>query len=229
MITKGLSIIIGSIAVAALTIIVVMKYFRMPSENLRKSFHFALLFVVTVWLYAVDDWKVSAIMMLVFLILAFPVLCLFDRIPSIRKHLPERSKGEFKQSLFAAATMYIIVVMIGWGLMKQRPLCLAALYAWGPGDAAAALIGKRYGKTKIGKQKKKSLEGSASMFLISFISVFSILSCTDTFDPSQTLAVSFFTALVTAIVELYTMSGYDTFFCPVAAVITLSMFKYLMR
>ena len=226
---KGLTIIFGSILFVVLIIISVMALFKMPSENRRKTFHFAFLFTVTMWLYAFDDWRYSVISMLAFLVLAFPVLCVFDRIPFIARHLPERKKGEFKQSLIAAAFMYIIVVLIGWGLMKQRCLCLAAFYAWGPGDAAAALIGKRYGRTKIGKQKKKTLEGSASMFIIAFISVYAILSYNAAFPSDKIAIVSFFTALVAAIVELYTLSGYDTLFCPVSAVITLSLFRHLMR
>ena len=226
---KGLTIIIGSILFIILAIVFIMVFFKMPSENLRKTFHFAFLLIVTVWLYAFDDWKNSVITMFAFMLLALPVLCLFDRIPFIGEHLPQRKKGEFKQSLIAAASMYIIVVAIGWGLMKNRILCLVAFYAWGPGDGTAALIGKRYGRTKIGKQKKKSLEGSASMFILSFICVAAILGYNDVFTSEQTMIVSFFTALVTTAVELYTLSGYDTLFCPVAAIITLSLFKYLMR
>ena len=226
---KGLTIIIGSILFIILAIVFIMVFFKMSSENLRKTFHFAFLLIVTVWLYAFDDWKYSVTTMFVFMLLALPVLCLFDRIPFIGEHLPQRKKDEFKQSLIAAASMYIIVVAIGWGLMKNRSLCLAAFYAWGPGDGAAALIGKRYGRTKIGKLKKKSLEGSASMFILSFICVAAILSYNNVFTSEQTMIVSFFTALVTTVVELYTLSGYDTLFCPVAAIITLSLFKYLMR
>ena len=67
------------------------------------------------------------------------------------------------------------------------------------------------------------------MFTLSFICVAAILSYNNVFTSEQTMIVSFFTALVTTVVELYTLSGYDTLFCPVAAIITLSLFKYLMR
>ena len=101
---KGLTIIIGSILFIILVIVFIMVFFKMPSENLRKTFHFAFLLIVTVWLYAFDDWKYSVTTMFVFMLLALPVLCLFDRMPFIGEHLPQRKKGEFKQSLIAAAS-----------------------------------------------------------------------------------------------------------------------------
>ena len=225
---RGLSIIIVTILFLLMTVGVVMAFFKMPFENLRKTFHFAFLFFATIWLYAFDDWKTSAVTMFVFMLIAYPILCAFDRIPFLAEHLPQRKKGEFKQSLIAATSMYIVVVIIGWGLMKNKSLSLAAIYAWGPGDAAAALIGKRYGKHKIGKQKKKSLEGSASMFIMSYVFTTAILAYNNVFTLGQSLIVSFFTALVTAYVELIVLSGYDTFFCPIAAIIVLSIFKYFI-
>ena len=225
---KGLVFIIGCILFLLAIVSAVMVFFKMPFENLRKIFHFVFIIAATIWLYAFDDWKTSAITMFVFMLLAYPILCAFEKIPFLVKHLPQRKKGEFKQSLIAAASMYIIVVAIGWGLMKNRSLSLAAIYAWGPGDGTAALIGKRYGRHKIGKQKKKSLEGSASMFVLSFVCIASILIYNNVFTLTQSLLVSFITALVTTYVELIVLSVYDTFFCPVAAIIVLSIFKYFL-
>lgn len=50
--------------------------------------------------------------------------------------------------------------------------------AWGPGDAAAAIIGQNFGKHKLqGKmiEGAKSVEGSVGMAITSFICVFPIL------------------------------------------------------
>ena len=186
---KGLIIIIGSILFLLAAVALVMVFFKMPIENLRKTFHFVFIIAVTIWLYVFDDWKTSVITMFVFMLIAYPILCVFDRIPFLVEHLPQRKKGEFKRSLIAAGSMYIVVVIIGWGLMKNRSLSLAAIYAWGPGDAAAALIGKRYGRHKIGKQKKKSLEGSASMFILSFVFTAAILVYNNIFTLGWSLIV----------------------------------------
>ena len=47
--------------------------------------------------------------------------------------------------------MFMLAVGVCWGRLGDRNLALASIFAWGPGDAAAALVGKRYGKNKIGK------------------------------------------------------------------------------
>ena len=67
----------------------------------------------------------------------------------------ERSPGELRKSLCALCLMFMLVTAVCWGWLGERRLALAAIFAWGPGDAAAALIGKRYGKTRLGKAKKK--------------------------------------------------------------------------
>ena len=48
-------------------------------------------------------------------------------------------------------------------------------FAWAPGDAAAALIGKMFGRHKIGISGKKSMEGSGAMAFCSFVGVLCVL------------------------------------------------------
>jgi len=55
---------------------------------------------------------------------------------------------------------------------------LASVLAWGLGDAAAALVGKRFGRHFVrGRLVEgcKSLEGTFAMFVVSFISVMIVL------------------------------------------------------
>lgn len=62
-------------------------------------------------------------------------------------------------------TMFAVVVTICWGFFGDKNLALVSLYAWGFGDAAAALIGKKFGKHKIKAPMldgKKSYEGTNS-------------------------------------------------------------------
>lgn len=58
-------------------------------------------------------------------------------------------------------------------ITKDKLLALAVIYAWGYGDAFAALIGTKFGKHKI--YKKKSLEGTLAMLTTSFITLIVIL------------------------------------------------------
>lgn len=142
----------------------------------------------------------------------------------------ERKKGELKASLMLVYTMFAIVVFVCWGIFKDRYLALASLYAWGIGDAFAALIGKKYGKHKIHGPKldgKKSYEGTFSMFIVSFITVSIILVCRGGLGIFVCLFIAMIVAAVSAITELYSKNGNDTVICPLSAMIILLPLVYL--
>ena len=106
------------------------------------------------------------------------------------------------------------------GLLNLKYLVIASVFAWGFGDAAAALVGKRFGQYYIeGKlvEGKKSLEGTFAMFVVSFISVFIILIAYSSLNWYSYLLIAIITAAVSAVVELYTKGGMDTLTCPLAA------------
>ena len=76
-----------------------------------------------------------------------------------------------------AVGMMAFRVTVCWGLFGDKYLVLASIYAWGIGDGLAALVGKRFGKHKIKWRMadgKKSVEGSATMFLCALVSVFAV-------------------------------------------------------
>ena len=126
--------------------------------------------------------------------------------------------------------MFAIVVAICWGYFGDKYLALASLYAWGIGDAFAALIGKQFGKHKINAPKldgKKSYEGTGSMFFVSFVTVTIILLCRGGLDVIPCLIIAFVVAIVAALTELYSKNGNDTIICPLSAMITLLPLVYL--
>ena len=105
---------------------------------------------------------------------------LLERIERFSEFITERKKGELKSSLLLVFGMFAFIITVCWGLLGDPYLVLASVYAWGFGDAAAALIGKRFGKHKIRwkyTDGKKSAEGSTSMYVLSFVTVCIILMC----------------------------------------------------
>ncbi len=102
-------------------------------------------------------------------------------------------------------------------------LALASIYAWGLGDAAAALIGKRFGKHhfKGAAISRKSWEGTLAMFAVSFVTVFTLLQFRGGLSPAGCIFSAAGTAAVSAAVELYTPNGMDTITCPLAAMAVL--------
>ena len=73
------------------------------------------------------------------------------------------------------------------------------------------------------------MEGTLAMLVLSWVSVFAVLSWHDTFSSEQALLVSALTATVTTAAELATSNGLDTFFCPAAAMLILCPAHFLFQ
>ena len=120
--------------------------------------------------------------------------------------------------------MMAFSVIVCWGLFADRYLVLAVIYAWGIGDGLAALVGKRFGKHKI-KWKladgKKSVEGSAAMFLCSLVAVFTVLMVRGGIGVPMCFVIALLAAIVSTIAELCAKDGWDTVLCPVSAMIVI--------
>ncbi len=193
-------------------------------ELKRKILHLMAMSAAIVWLYALEDCFQSVLTAFIFGLIMLPVFLLLSRIPGLTEHFVARKKGEFGLNFAAYIITYCVTALFLWGLLGHRDLVASAILAWGPGDAAAALVGKSMGKHKIGRSKKKSLEGSIAMFTVAFLAVFISLLIFGTFSPAVTVMAAVLTALVSAMVELYVENGYDTFYCPVSASLVLAVF-----
>lgn len=214
----------GSIAVyfvICATIAILLRFLiKIPDEIFRKLLHFILLGSLLVFVFGFDTWYMAAIAAVVFAVIVYPILWLCERIKNYSEITTERKKGELKTSLLLVFGMFAVVIVVCWGWLGDKMLVLASIYAWGFGDAFAALIGKRFGKHKINWNYingKKSWEGTTSMFLVSFLSVTVILMIRGGLHPVECIIIAVVTAVVSAAVELYTPNGMDTVTCPFAA------------
>jgi phytol kinase len=127
--------------------------------------------------------------------------------------------------------MFSIVIAISWGIIGEKFVVLAVILAWGVGDAAAALVGKTFGKIYIeGKyvDGKKTFEGSFAMLVASFIVIFIILAINTNLPWYYNVTVSIISAIVNSIVELNTKHGLDTITCPLALVLVMLPLLHLM-
>ena len=195
------------------------KLCKIPDEIFRKGLHFILLGSLLVFVNAFNTWWISAIGCLTVVALAYPVLYFCERFKTYSKVVTERKKGELKNSLIIVFFMFVFVIAICWGWIGDKMLVLASIYAWGFGDAIAALIGTKIGKHKI--YKKKSLEGTLAMFITSFITVLIILLIRGVIPWYSVLLVTLLTSLVSTVIELYTPNGLDTVTCPIGAMVVM--------
>ena len=197
---------------------------RVPNEIFRKILHFILLGSMPVFVFVLDNWRLSTLTAVTFAVVVYPVLMGFERIRSYSSVVTERKKGELKSSLLLVFGMFAVVISICWGWLNDPWLALTSVYAWGMGDAFAAIIGKRFGKHKFRLKyvdPKKSVEGTAAMFLVSLLSVAVLLLCRGGLPAVGYIVIPVITAAVSAAAELYSKNGMDTVICPLAAMLVL--------
>ena len=216
---------------AAIIMLTARKFLKIPDELFRKILHFILLGAYIPFLYAFQTWWISAGFSAVLIVIIYPILALAGKLPAFSSFVNERKKGEFKSSMVLALLTMVMGISICWGIFGDRLLTLACVYAWGVGDAFAALVGKRFGKHKIKlplADPRKSWEGSAAMFVCSVLSVLTVLLVRGTPDFFPCLLISLIAATATTYVELITKDGLDTITCPSAAmVVILPLIKIL--
>lgn len=205
---------------AAAVMMTARRFMNIPDELFRKILHFILLGAYFPLLFGFEHWWISSGFSVAVILIIYPLLALAGRIPAFSRFVNERKQGEFKSSLVLAFSTAAISTAVCWGLLGEKLLTLACVYAWGVGDAFAALVGKRYGRHKIGlhhADHRKSWEGSGAMFVCSVLSVVTVLLARGGLSLGRCLLIGLAAAAATTYVELCTKDGLDTVTCPLAA------------
>lgn len=217
---KGYGMLLAYFIVCAAGALVLRRFIKFPTEVFRKTLHIIVLGSILVLTYGFKTWWISTISAVVFMAMVFPILAFGERIQGYSNLLTERKNGEIKRSLVIVFSMFAALISICWGWLGEKYLVVASVFAWGFGDAAAALVGKYFGKHYIeGKlvEGRKSLEGTLAMFVVSFASVMIVLIANGPVKWYYYVPIAALTAAVCAVVELYTKNGLDTLTCPFAA------------
>jgi dolichol kinase len=199
----------------------VNKIFPLPKELFRKLFHFVAFSSVVVMIYAANEWIAAAIVPIGVIIVNYPGLAICSKNKKFTKMFSERRPGEMKSSLFQLFGTMALIISISWGLLGHKELAVASILMWGFGDAAAALIGKKYGKHKVLRFKhvdhKKSWEGTAAMSVVAFVFGLASLMVVGNVPLVNCLPAIVIAAPLAAITELITKGGYDTVTVPLVS------------
>lgn len=220
----GTGITLLYIAIAAGIMLPVRKFCTIPDELFRKILHFILLGAYIPLVFAFETWWMAAVFAVCLIVILFPALFFAEKIPMFSSFVNERKKGEFKSSMVLAVGMMAVSVSVCWGWFGDRYLVLASVYAWGVGDALAALVGKRFGKHKIRwrlADGKKSVEGSLAMFLCALGSVLTVLLLRGGMMFPLCLGIAVLAAIVCTVAEMCTRNGLDTVICPTVAMVVI--------
>ena len=220
----GASVFAMYVIPAASVMMLSRQLLNIPDELFRKILHFILLGAYLPVLFAFQTWWIAAGFIAALIVLLYPLLALAARIPHFSSFVTERKNGEFKSSMALALSVMAGSISLCWGLLDDKLLVLACVYAWGVGDAFAALVGKQFGRHKIRlpfADPRKSVEGSAAMFVCSVLSVWGILLLRGGMGGGLCLVIALAAAAATTYTELCTKGGMDTVTCPVAAMLVI--------
>lgn len=194
---------------------VLWRVFHVKSELTRKLVHTGGGLTVLLVPHVLTSTWVALALAAVFagILLGAKKLKLLPSVHSIER----RSVGA---ALFPLAVALIAVLSGGRPLLFEVPLLALAL-----GDAAAAVVGQRFGKSVffVGGHQR-SLEGSAAFCAVTFVCAF-IAFVVAGRDVAAASAVAVVVAVVLAAVEAGCGGGWDNLAIPMAGVVLVDVVK----
>lgn len=217
---KTFGIWILCIAAAALVLIVLRFTVHIADYIFRKLLHMVAIFSILPLVLLTDMWLAAVASIGIFLVLIFIALRLIDTLPFYKRLFVEKRDHEVLFSFLALFAMFAVFLAVSWGLLRAPFIAVAAVMAWGPGDAMAAIVGKRLGKRKItGRlvEGTKTVEGTLAMAATSFIAVLLTLLFMTAIPWYIVLPASLLIGAACALVELFTLGGWDTVTVPTTA------------
>jgi dolichol kinase len=145
----------------------------------------------------------------------------FKNVSKKMKGLAEITEEGHHLGLVFYAISYTVLAL----LFASKPYVIAAgILPMAYGDSAASLVGERYGKTKYKLIASRSLEGSAAMFIVGFVSVVASLlffSKFYSFSLYNWITLAFAVAALTTLIEAVSPKGSDNLTVPVIGALTL--------
>ncbi len=212
------------ILIGATVLILIHVFANPPSYLFRKLLHIVAFTSIAGMMFMTQDWYIASLTALFFAVVVYPILCFCEKYSWYDGLFVQKEKGEVKKSLVLLFTMIAVVIAFTWGLLNERFVAVTSVLMWGTGDAAAAIIGIRFGKHVVKwrvADGKKTWEGSTAMFLTAFIIGSAALAVTSSFSVLLSIAIAFPAALVGTFTELASKKGNDTVTVPVAVSLVL--------
>lgn len=217
--------------IPAATILLTIHHFfvAIPKPIFRKMLHAVAFLCSTIVILLADNWQSAAVTLALFAVLIYPPLWILQRWSGFAELLTQKKPGEICRSLLLLFFTDAVLVAVSWGLFGSQSVAATAILMWGMGDAAAGLIGQRFGKHPTHlplADPKKTWEGSLSMVAVSMLTGIVCLLCL----TDQSLPVVLITALISSVggayTELITRNGDDTLTVPAVLTVLLLAFQF---
>lgn len=232
----GFGLFLGYFVVTGLPPVLLRAYFKMPFEITRKMYHLVIALSIFPLLELFSTWYAAVLAVFAFLLMVYPVLVVVERSSWYKRIAVEREGGEFKRSFIIVQLSIAILISISWGLLGHdwQYVAVVAVMAWGFGDAAAALVGKAYGRRRIRHPRiegAKTYEGTFTMLVVAGLATFVTLLVYAGQSWQASLTVATLVAPVSATVELFSQRGTDTLTVPLSVAVMVlpltSLLSYL--
>ncbi len=232
----GLGLFIGYFIAAGLPSILLKMYFKTPFEITRKMYHFVITLSIFPLLKLFSAWYMAVLAILMFVLMIYPILALVEHSSLYKRIAVEREGGEFRRSFIIVQLSFATLISVFWGLLgiDWQYIAVVAVMAWGFGDAAAALVGKAFGRRQILHPRiegKKTVEGTLAMLVVAGLAIFFTLLIYAGRPWYVSFAVALLVAPVCSAVELFSPRGMDTLTVPLSAAVVIlplmSLFSFL--
>lgn len=212
----------------AVALILIRFTTKVPDYIFRKLLHIVAFSSVLPLVIYTDKWILAVLVELFFLAVIIVALHYFERFSFYQGLFVEKGKHEVITSFILLFSLITILLAVFWGGFGEENayIAVAAIMAWGPGDAAAAIVGRNWGKHKLTGahiEGVKSVEGTVAMGAASFLCTFLTLAWMSRLPVLKAAAVAAIIAPVAALVELNTKHGLDTITVPIAASLILGL------
>ena len=217
----GFATFLGYYVAMVVVLLALRSLVGLPGELFRKALHIGVAGSTLVLLHAFETWYAAALVPLAFGVLAYFVIGWAERFPRAMRALRERRSGEVRASLALVFLTMAALVALGWGWLGagSRYAVAVAMLAWGFGDSAAAIVGKRWGHRRLRHawvDGHKTVEGTIAMFAFAAAAAFVALVAYTPWPWYLCLVVALSVALAAAGTELVSHWGTDTVTVPVA-------------
>ena len=200
------------------TLILMHLFLHVPRELFRKMLHGAAFTSAPVVMFLAGRWEIAVLTLLLVGAFIWPLLAVLESQEWFADLFVQRRTHEVRRSLLLLFWGNALVVGLCWGLFGHRDYAVASILMWGLGDAAAALIGIKFGKHKTGlplADPNKTWEGSGAMAAAAFAVGTVTLTLLGMPLPAA-LVHAAAGSVAGAYVELITHKGYDTITVPAA-------------
>ncbi len=231
----GAVILLAYYLIAVALMPVLLKYwFNIPTEYVRKIHHVGYSLSIFLLLHLFSTWYTAVGAALLLVALGYPALLLIEKSPFYKRLFVERarSRGELRKQLIYVQLSFGLLIFIFWGLLgtSWHFIAAVAVMAWGFGDAAAALVGKAFGRRKIIHryiEKAKTIEGTAAMIGAACLALFLTLYFYAGLSWLPSLIIALIAAPVGGVLELFSKKGLDTLTVPLGTSFVILPLVYL--